>query len=281
MEVQGCKGARVCLPFAAVHFNSQHSEKVLNIGIENAIRYGTIRVDTVSRTAKKGGPPVASDWGIEHEPLFAKVADALRTMILDQTLPPGTRLVQEEIAEKFSVSRMPIRDALKQLALEGLIELDARKGAVVAGVTIDQFQEVYTLRALNEPVAYRLSAPHLTESEVGRLHEWVERMGQYAKQGATESFAKVNKEFHRLLRAHCPWPRMNRLIDSLWVGLPPYTPVFVADQAMHSQLEHERMTQAIGSQDWELLERIAREHIERSRDALIDHLVQGGYLSGD
>lgn len=220
------------------------------------------------------------DWKLEDEPLSDKVTNILRKLIVNQTFKPGDRLVQEELASRIGVSRMPIRDAFKRLAYEGLVMIEPRKGAVVAPVSRESFEEVYTLRMQLEPMANRLSVEHLCTEEFADLKSLCDQMETCVVDNDTYLFSQFNGSFHKSLRSKCPWRRLVRLVDTLWDGLPPYTPAFIPGQAKQSQAEHRAILAAVEARDFTSVEELSRGHIERSRDLLLAQLDERGYFSG-
>jgi DNA-binding GntR family transcriptional regulator len=221
---------------------------------------------------------LSNDWRVEDELLSDKVTNVLRRLIIERKLEPGSRLVQEELAQRLGVSRMPIRDAFKRLAFEGLVELDSRKGAFVARISRELFREVYSLRALNEPLVNRLSAESLDQEEIAALEDLLRKMDQCVIGDDTYQFAKLNQKFHGILRSRCSWQRLNQFVDALWNGLPPYTPTFIPGQAEQSQLEHFEIVKAIRYQNFDQVERVSRLHIERSGKALVNELTRDGFF---
>ncbi|WP_180247618.1 GntR family transcriptional regulator [Bacillus sp. AFS031507] len=95
------------------------------------------------------------------------VTKSLRKAILNGTLKKGDRLIQEEWTERLEVSRIPFREALTQLQMEGLVELIPHKGAIVTPITRDDIEEIYHTRALLEGLAVEKSLPFLTEVDKG------------------------------------------------------------------------------------------------------------------
>ena len=93
------------------------------------------------------------------------VTASLRKAILNGTLKKGDRLIQEEWAERLDVSRMPIREALTQLQIEGLVEMVPHKGAIVTPITRDNIEEIYHTRSMLEGLAVEKSIPFLTDEE--------------------------------------------------------------------------------------------------------------------
>ncbi|MDQ0189541.1 GntR family transcriptional regulator [Alicyclobacillus cycloheptanicus] len=221
---------------------------------------------------------MSDDWKVEDEPLSDKVTNMLRKLIVNQTFKPGDRLVQEELASRMGVSRMPIRDAFKRLAYEGLVVIEPRKGAVVAPVSRESFQEVYTLRMQLEPMANRLSAENLNIEDLGGLKSLCDQMEKCVAENDTYLFSQLNGSFHKLLRSKCQWRRLIHFVETLWDGLPPYTPTFIQGQAEQSQAEHRQILEAIQAREFASVETISRRHIERSRDLLLDRLEQLGYF---
>lgn len=221
-------------------------------------------------------------WQIKGEELLSdKVANTLRTLIVNQTLKPGSRLIQGELSERIGVSRMPLRDALKKLAHEGLVELDPRRGASVVRMTAESFKEAYTLRAMLEPMANIISAKLFDKEDLKKLEAVVSDMDRCVSANQNREFSELNRDFHNALKAKLTWQQLNRFIDMLWNGFPPYTPAIIDGQAEISQKEHKQMFEAIKSKDWEFLETTLRYHIERSRDSLLEHLQKNNYFDNN
>src|SRR6202021_4332373 len=119
----------------------------------------------------------ASDSAIPRQSLTSAVADKLRDQIIRGEIPEGAQLRQDAIANQYQVSRIPVRDALRQLDAEGLIAIVPNRGAVVPALSPDDIEELFSIRALLEPEVLELSIPHLLQedfSEVAAvLHKYV------------------------------------------------------------------------------------------------------------
>lgn len=92
--------------------------------------------------------------------------DVLRTAILDGSLPAGTPLVQTDIAQQLDVSTTPVREALRELSAEGLVRVDAHRGAVVQGLSIADIREIFEVRLLLEPEVFRRATHNLSDDEI-------------------------------------------------------------------------------------------------------------------
>ncbi|BCJ86395.1 transcription regulator [Effusibacillus dendaii] len=196
----------------------------------------------------------------------------MRQAIMRGEFAPGERLVQEELAEAMGVSRMPIREALRQLEKEGLIMFEPHKGAVVTSVTTEDIEEIYQLRAILEWLAIERSMPNLTEEDKKMLKQLTIDMERAVEDDDIERFVELNDDFHRLLRKGCGWRRTQMILDMLWHGFPPHTPNILPRQIERSLQEHRKMVELIETGDLEGLKRVIQEHILRTGDALKQYL---------
>src|SRR5271154_2262726 len=107
----------------------------------------------------------ATDSAIPRQSLTSAVADKLRDQIIRGEIPEGAQLRQDAIATQFHVSRIPVREALRQLDAEGLIAIVPNRGAIVPALSPDDIEELFSIRALLEPEVLKLSIPHLTDHD--------------------------------------------------------------------------------------------------------------------
>ena len=141
------------------------------------------------------------------------ILETLREAILEGILPPGSRLRQEDLADAFETSRIPVREALRVLAYEGLATSEPRRGFTVTALDADQIEEIYDLRIVLETHAVRLAMPLLTEQDLAdltALHE--------AREAASTIDEKLalREQFHLRLYAVTARPRLVGLIARLW-----------------------------------------------------------------
>ena len=101
--------------------------------------------------------------------LSVRIADEIRTAILSSEMRPGMRIRQELLANKFGTSRIPVREALKQLENEGLVVLAPNRGAWIADVNSEESIEIYKIREVVEPLAIFESVPRLTDADIASL----------------------------------------------------------------------------------------------------------------
>lgn len=204
-----------------------------------------------------------------------KVTNKLRELILKGEFRMGERLMQEEWAQKLGVSRMPLREALRQLEVEGLVRIEPRRGAVVTPISVEDIEEIYQLRALLEGQAVVKSLPYLGNEEIQELEDLYHAMIKLkADESDVEVFMKLNSEFHRILRESCPWRRIQGFIETLWKGIPPYTPSLLTNHLADSNEEHRLMLEYVKQKDEVQLRRITEKHILRTKENLIEMMMK-------
>lgn len=209
----------------------------------------------------------------EKATLQYRVTSKLREAILRGEFAKGERLIQEEWAEKLGVSRMPIREALRQLEMEGLVRIEPHRGAIVLPVTVEDVEEIYFLRALLEGIAVEKALPYLEEDDLEELEQLVEEMERLpAVESAAKQYVQLNTRFHRILWGACPWRRIQGMIDMLWKGIPPATPSFLRNQIVEAREEHRLMLDHAKAGRAKELREVMERHILRTRDRLIDFL---------
>ncbi|RTI02475.1 GntR family transcriptional regulator [Thermus scotoductus] len=209
---------------------------------------------------------------IRRETLEDQVYRALRQAILEGRLKGGERLVQEALASTFGTSRIPVRDALRRLHQEGLVEADERGGYRVATWGPEDVEDVYTLRLLLEPEALRLAGPKLSEEELDELEALQFQMEEAASEGDLDRYVDLNRSFHFFLYEAAGKRRLFQFIQMLWSGLPPLTPLSVPGQLDRSNREHRLLVQALRKRAVEDAVHILRRHIRYAMEALLERM---------
>lgn len=133
-----------------------------------------------------------------HQTLREKILETIRESILKGTLKPGEKVAEPELAERFGISRTPIREAFRQLESEGYLTVIPRKGAVVASLSERDVEEFYAIKSILEGYAARMAASNLTGKDIERLETINERLESLAEEGDVKTFFRVHNEFHEL-----------------------------------------------------------------------------------
>lgn len=202
----------------------------------------------------------------------ARVLEQLRSRVLSGALAAGRRLTQAGLAEDFGVSRIPIRDALQQLAAEGLVTLHGRAGAVVAEVSVADLQELYELRIAIEPRVTRLGVANLGRGDLLQMTGLLETMDA---DDDPRAWLQANDAFHATLYRRADRPRSVELIETLRRQIERYLHLHLTEigDVEHLAAEHRRILDAALSGDAALVEQTTRHHLEASRDLILGHLL--------
>jgi len=220
----------------------------------------------------------------DAEPLFAQVPqfrplrndayEALREAILLGRLRPGERVVEAEIARQMGISRGPIREAVRQLEQEHLVEYHPRRGVVVARLTREAVQDTYAVRAELDGFAARLSAGRITDEQLEQLDGLIAAMRRQAAEGDSDGLLHTDVEFHRCICTTAG----NRVLLRAWSSLGPYAwTLFSGIQVRGYSLgdlaeRHVPIADALRSGDPVRAERTAKEHTLEIARNVLDHL---------
>ncbi|MDM5200585.1 GntR family transcriptional regulator [Fictibacillus enclensis] len=204
----------------------------------------------------------------DYATLQEKVTAMIRESIFKKEYKPGERLVQDELAQKLGVSRMPIREALRCLEREGLVEMLPHKGAQVIGITKEDIEELYYLRSMFEGITVQKSMNFLTEQDIWNLKVLIEQMDQDIEENNLDSYIKHNQEFHVLIQKGCNWKKIKKLCSEFINGYAAHLPSLVPETMQVSNEEHKLMLQAIEDKDPIKLRQMMELHITRSGSAL-------------
>ncbi|WP_166225948.1 FCD domain-containing protein [Pseudomonas atagonensis] len=200
------------------------------------------------------------------------IEETLRAAILDGRLPCGTALRQQDLADLFGVSRMPVREALRQLEAQELLSVTAHKGAVVAPLIQGDATETYELRILLETEAIRQSIALLTPADHARAAGYIEEL---ETQHDYTEIGRLNRLFHMALYCKAPNQRLLRLVED---GLNEEERFLRFNlEAMGlgklSQDDHRAMLQAVIERDVEHAVALLKQHLNRGVEVITRYLA--------
>ncbi len=201
-------------------------------------------------------------------PIREQVADALRKAMFYGELKMGEELTQDEVATKLGVSRMPVREAFQILERDGLLILNNHRKAVVRGITKEDVLDQYDLRIMLEGEAAARACLRKDTSDIAMAHEQVERA---ACESDPTSFVETNAIFHRAIWEAAGSPRLVRLIEQVWNGIPPHLPELISSQIQYSLVEHRQIMNAISRGKSEEARQLIGGHIRRSMNHFMDN----------
>jgi DNA-binding GntR family transcriptional regulator len=190
------------------------------------------------------------------------VLGRLRSAIVSGQIKGGTHLVQATVASELGVSTTPVREALRQLASEGIVELDAHRGAVVRSVDLNEMLEIYDLRALLEPRCMEMAAQQISAGDLARAEDLQLQMDA---EDDLDAWAHLNREFHQLLCTSVNAPRLVSILQGLHAANPLY--VSVGLRSASRPLEagnrgHREILAALKERDPQAAVKASRAHIQ-------------------
>jgi DNA-binding GntR family transcriptional regulator len=142
---------------------------------------------------------VSSSIRITGQPLSESIFSELRSAILRGKLRPGEKLSEQQVCDKFGLSRTPVREAFRQLELEGLIETIPNRGAFVVGLSKRDIEDLYEMRKAYEILAVKWAIERITKEEMEKLEEAYEFMEFYTMKKEADKMLNINMQFHNLI----------------------------------------------------------------------------------
>lgn len=218
----------------------------------------------------------ASPRPADHKLLSRTVADWLAGRIISGEEPPGARLTEPKLAELAGVSRSPVREALRILASEGLVELAPRLGAQVAVVGRDDVRELYACRTLLEPRCAALAVTALTPDDVAELDGLRGAMERAVSDTDPRRFLDENIAYFRTLLGHCPNATLRELVELTWNKSMRYWSIFARLPAYGegSLVQHAALHDAVHARDAAGAERADRAILERALRTILETFEQ-------
>lgn len=206
-----------------------------------------------------------------------RVTDALRQRLLTGNLPPGTRLSQSKLAADYGVSRIPVRDALQQLAAEGFLEIGP-SAALVRELSIAELQELYDLRLAVEPTLTRFAVPNVGLAEVTRMEALAAEMEAGPE---PRRWLEANADFHALVYLRGNRPRMIELTNQLRRLIDRYLHLLVdmVEDMTPLHAEHRAILEAVRTGDADLAAELTRQHLANSHRLILGYLLEHELLS--
>ncbi|MBL8131708.1 MAG: GntR family transcriptional regulator [Anaerolineae bacterium] len=200
----------------------------------------------------------------------------LRQLILSRQYKPGDRLVQNDLAEHLGVSRTPIREALHQLAKEGLVTISPYRGASVASLEPAELEGIYHIRIALESYAARLVARNITPAEIAALWDIHAEMVRAYDDGEPEGLLEVNRRFYAQMYQTTRQPRLYEMIINHLDLSRQYRRLYfyISHLAANTIEEHARMIDTISSGDEDAAEAVMRTGLDATAKGLLNALMQ-------
>ncbi|HMM19924.1 MAG TPA: GntR family transcriptional regulator [Selenomonadales bacterium] len=179
------------------------------------------------------------------------IYENLKDEIVEGKRRPGERIAIPEVAKRYNVSGMPVREALNRLHQDGLIEIVPHVGARVMNFDMDKFKEIMMIRIALEALAAKMSTPYINDETKVKLEELHQEMIRCAESGQYSKYSKLNKEFHQIIYSAGPYPLLSEMIGSLWTKSEFSRNIFgrFPERVKVSIEQHKRLLEAIKNGD--------------------------------
>jgi DNA-binding GntR family transcriptional regulator len=220
---------------------------------------------------------VTSNSAIPRKSLTSAVADKIRDQIIRGEIPEGAQLRQDAIANQYHVSRIPVREALRQLDAEGLIAIVPNRGAVVPALSPDDIEELFSIRALLEPEVLKLSIPRLTEDDFSEADAVLRKyVSELRRDDHVSSWGRLNWQFHSILYSRANQPRFMAIIRNVNNSGERYTrlQLYLTHGMKRANEEHHEILELCRQRDVRAACQLLRQHIRYAGESLRKALEQ-------
>ncbi len=210
----------------------------------------------------------------DYKPLRDVIFNTLREAIIAGELKPGERLMEVQLAERMGVSRTPVREAIRKLELEGWVNMIARKGAQVTGLSVKDIMDVLEVRASMDALATALSAARIKDDELKELKNIYAQFSNYMEKENLSGLIKKDVEFHEIIYRSSRNDKLIQIVSNLREQVQRFRVIYLKDYSSPKDIvkEHLEIIEAISTRDEERASKVAKKHIENQKEAIINSI---------
>ena len=211
-----------------------------------------------------------------HQTLREKILETIRESILKGQLKPGEKVAEPELAERFGISRTPIREAFRQLESEGYLTVIPRKGAVVTALSERAVEEFYAIKSILEGYAAQMAAENMSDKDIAKLESINQKLQKLADEGDVKSFFRVHNEFHEVFIRAAGNEKLMELINQLMLKFNRFrlASLSLPGRMDISVKEHEKIIKAFKRKDGSQADGLVRKTASFGGQVLIQSMAQ-------
>ncbi|MFB9744126.1 GntR family transcriptional regulator [Pseudonocardia sulfidoxydans] len=213
---------------------------------------------------------------VSRVPLGRQIANVVRSDILYGRLRSGTRVGQQELCERYGTSRMPVRDALRQLTYEGFLHEDGTGHSIVTALTRSDLQDIYLIEGMLHALALRRVVERNDPDEIAELLGYHRDMQDAEHHTHTDRMAELNWQFHRRINHLARSPKLLAVIRTHTLSIPNDQVRQFPQWAQRVNQEHAEIMDAVAHGRAATAERLMKRHVIAAGDDLITHLESLG-----
>lgn len=209
---------------------------------------------------------------ILSQALYMQVADRLREQIYQHDLAPGDAIDEMALCERFGISRTPLREALKVLSSEGLIELIPRRGSFVRSMDIEELNELFPVMAVLEGLCAREAVDNCSPRDMQQLAAMHTKLEEFVEQGNVDAYYEQNFVFHQAVQDLSGNKWLQRIIGDLRkvLRLARHMQLTIPGRLQESLEEHRQIMEAFSKSDPDLADQTMQNHLKQQWHSLVN-----------
>ena len=220
-------------------------------------------------------PQISFQPMLESRPIRDIAYEILKHAIITGDIPAGERIVETEYASKLHISRTPLREALRKLERDGLVEYEMRRGVIVRAFTINDVEEIYTIRNAMEMLTLPAIIEKATPEDIRSLRSKLAAMDELIAKDDVENLSPLTREFHGQLTAICHQNRILRVIEGQDEYIRRFSAMAIRQypRLAEAHKEHYQLVELVEKKDLEGFRALTQHHIETSKQSCLKALA--------
>ncbi|MBQ8556624.1 MAG: GntR family transcriptional regulator [Clostridia bacterium] len=212
---------------------------------------------------------------MESRPIREIAYEVLKHAIITGEIPAGERIVETDYADRLHISRTPLREALRKLERDGLVEYVLRRGVVVRAFTIADVEEIYTIRNALEMLTLPAIIRNVTNEDIAALREELHEMDALIAAKDFDTLSPVTRAFHRHITSLCGQNRILRVIEGQDEFITRFSAMAIRqeDRLLAAHEEHYKLVDLMEKRDLAGFQQLMNSHIERSKEKCLEALA--------
>ena len=213
---------------------------------------------------------------MESRPIREIAYEVLKHAIITGEIPAGKRIVETEYADRLHISRTPLREALRKLERDGLVEYIMRRGVIVRAFTIADVEEIYTMRNALELLTLPAIIEKATDEDIASLRAKLSEMDALVAQRNIEQLSPLTRAFHTQLTSLCGQNRILRVIESQDEYITRFSAMAIRQESRleEAHQEHHQLVDLVEARDLPRFEALMRQHIDTSKQRCLEALME-------
>jgi len=210
--------------------------------------------------------------------LSEMTADKIRDLIHKNTLEAGAKLNEIKLCEQLGVSRTPLREALRALSAEGLVEIQPNRGAFVSEISMEELRYSFEVMSILEGSCARLAAERLTNTDLKELEKLHEKLEEHYRDNDPHAYVQHNKDYHEFIQEKTGNPVLSRIVSELRgrIQLHRFRQIYRPGRLDRSIDEHRGLMEAFRAREGERAEKLMQLHLKKQCDALVMYYAELG-----